>query len=269
MIKVVRPAIPPPSLDGPDSIGGKETQAAIKALGKGVKYRAYKRADVVAELRRIFNKKCAYCEVNYSASSAADIEHFRPKSGYITKDNTLSEVGYYWLAADWHNLLPSCPDCNRRRKQPTGNQVQKIMGKGNFFPVEDEGLRWTHHQIESREVPLLLNPCTDEPTLHLEFFGEGLVRAKSKKGEASIEVYGLLRGDLIEERNIRKTLVETALLLAWELSEKARNATDATQRAELEGSAISAFRTARLHLNPSCPFLAQTRSIFQFYHLPV
>jgi uncharacterized protein (TIGR02646 family) len=192
MIKVSKPVPPPPSLDGPDSIGGKEPQEAIKALGKGGRHKAYKRADVVIALRSIFNKKCAYCEIDYAASSPTDIEHFRPKSGYITKDNKLSKKGYYWLATDWDNLLLSYIDCNRRRKQPIGKQEQKVTGKGNLSPVKDETSRWTDHQVASQEERLLLNPCVDDPSLHLEFFGEGLVRAKSDKGEASIEMYGLL-----------------------------------------------------------------------------
>ncbi|AUG02456.1 hypothetical protein CXQ81_18200 [Pseudomonas sp. 09C 129] len=269
MIKVSKPVTPPPSLDGPNSIGGKETQAAIKALGKGVRYKAYKRVDVVIALRSLFNKKCAYCEVDYAASSPTDIEHFRPKSGYITKNNKLSKKGYYWLAADWYNLLPSCIDCNRRRKQPIGKQKQAVTGKGNLFPVRDERLRWTDHQVPSQEEPLLLNPCVDDPALHLEFFGEGLVRAMSDKGEASIEVYGLLRGDLVDKRNISRVMVEAAIQQALALSEEVLYASNAGQQARLEGLAVKALENARLHLNPSCPFLAQTRSIFTSYHLPV
>ncbi|MCP1478642.1 uncharacterized protein (TIGR02646 family) [Pseudomonas chlororaphis] len=269
MIKVSKSVTPPPSLDGPDSIGGKEKQEAIKALGNGIKYKAYKGADVVAELRRIFNKKCAYCEVDYAASSPTDIEHFRPKSGYVTKDNKLSKKGYYWLASDWDNLLPSCLDCNRRRRQPIVNQKQKVMGKGNLFPVRDEASRWTDHQVASQEEPLLLNPCIDDPSLHLEFFGEGLVRAKSDKGETSIEVYGLLRGDLVEKRSISKAMVEAAIQQALALSEEVLHATNAEQQARFERLASDALKNARLHLHPSCPFLAQTRSIFMAYHLPV
>jgi len=269
MIKVSKPVKPPKSLDGPDSIGGKETQKAIQSLGKGVTYSAYKKPDVVAELRTIFHKKCAYCEFNYSAGSPTDIEHFRPKSGYITKDNKMSEGGYYWLAADWDNLLPSCIDCNRRRKQPIGKEQQKVTGKGSHFPVRNEASRWTDHRVTNQDEPLLLNPCVDDPSLHLEFYGEGLVRAKSKKGEASIEVFGLLRRDLVEERNKKRVTVEADILRALERIDEALHATNAEEQAKMERLAMDELNQARFHLSPACPFLAQTRSIFQFYHLPV
>lgn len=269
MIKVSRPFPPPPSLDGPDSVGGKETKRAIELLGKGVIFKAYKREDVVAALRLMFNKKCAYCEVDYLASSPEDIEHYRPKSGYLTKNNKLSERGYYWLAADWNNLLPSCIDCNRRRKQPIGKNMKMITGKGNHFPVFDEALRWTDHRVESLEEPLLLNPCIDEPSLHIEFIGEGLVRAKTRKGQISIDVYGLLRGGLVEKRGISKAVVEANILQALALSEKVLHAENAEQQAYLEELAMEQLRMARLHLNPACPFLAQTRAVFQSYNLPV
>ena len=29
----------------------------------------------------------------------------------------LGASGYWWLAAAWKNLLPSCPPCNQRRRQ--------------------------------------------------------------------------------------------------------------------------------------------------------
>ncbi|QTT88820.1 hypothetical protein [Pseudomonas chlororaphis] len=268
MIKVLR-SVCPESLDGPNSVGGKEKQLAINALGKGVKYKAYKKVDVVKELRRLFNKKCAYCEVDYAASSPTDIEHYRPKAGYVTKGNKLSDHGYYWLAADWDNLLPSCIDCNRRRKQDVINEKQKVTGKGNCFPVQDEKLRWTSHEMLNNETPLLLNPCTDDPSLHLEFFGEGLVREITDKGKQSIDVYGLLRGDLVEKRNISKTMVEAAIQHALALSEEVLRATNAEQQARFEHLASDALKNARQYLNPSCPFLAQTRSIFQSYQLAV
>ncbi|MEF9674035.1 hypothetical protein QNM99_25505 [Pseudomonas sp. PCH446] len=45
-----------------------------------------------------------------------DVEHYRPK-GAVSED--ASHPGYWWVAMDWDNLLPSCIDCNRKRKQVT------------------------------------------------------------------------------------------------------------------------------------------------------
>src|SRR5262249_38675962 len=77
-------------------------------------------------LIRLFNGKCAYCESKFTVSQPGDVEHFRPK-GRVVDDNfkpirvqhpTKGEIehpGYYWLAYEWKNLLPSCADCNRFR----------------------------------------------------------------------------------------------------------------------------------------------------------
>src|SRR5215468_8122036 len=84
----------------------------------------YKRYMVY--LNRLFRNKCAYCEEKLSGQPG-DVEHFRPKGRVC--DATFRQVfidhprwgrniahpGYYWLAYDWDNLLPSCADCNRFR----------------------------------------------------------------------------------------------------------------------------------------------------------
>jgi hypothetical protein len=64
-------------------------------------------------------------------------------------------------------------------------------------------------------------------------------------------------------------MVEAAIQQALALSEEVLYATNAVQQARLERLAMKELKNARLHLNPSCPFLAQTRSIFHSYHLPV
>ncbi len=99
MIRRPRHTAPiPPALDGPDSPGHKETQKAIdyytapEPNGGAPKYKAYKHDTVKETLTTIFHGKCAYCESPY-----------RP--------------GYYWLAAEWTNLLPSCTHCNQNRRQ--------------------------------------------------------------------------------------------------------------------------------------------------------
>ena len=43
------------------------------------------------------------------------MEHYRPKARVSTEQG--DKPGYYWLAARWENLLPSCTDCNSPRKQ--------------------------------------------------------------------------------------------------------------------------------------------------------
>jgi uncharacterized protein (TIGR02646 family) len=169
-------------------------------------FSAYKHRDVVDALNRLFHEKCAYCESRYRATAPADIEHFRPK-GAIVIDGKKAKPGYYWLASTWDNLLPSCIDCNRARTQPfdeDDEEIREVSGKENKFPLIDETRRARQPEAEASESGqrLLLHPCRDRPEAHLEFLPDGLVRARrrSRKGATSIEVYGLLRKGLKEER---------------------------------------------------------------------
>src|SRR5258708_1947390 len=71
-------------------------------------------------LFELFHGKCAYCESKPQAVSTGDVEHYRPKAK-VKEDSR--HPGYYWLAYDITNLLPSCESCNRN------------FGKMSQFPV--------------------------------------------------------------------------------------------------------------------------------------
>lgn len=153
--------------------------AARKNVEK-VDFKAYKLASVKAELEKLFDGKCAYCESFYSSTAPVDIEHYRPK-GEVQE---VEHDGYWWLAAEWSNLLPSCIDCNRKRKQRTpkpgasllamvedgsGTQITST-GKKDSFPIADEAKRATGEASDlSGEAPLLLDPCRDDPGAHIDF----------------------------------------------------------------------------------------------------
>lgn len=79
-------------------------------------FKIYKAAAIKAELDKLFHGKCAYCERFFASGAPVDVEHYRPKGG-VEGDTT--HRGYWWLAMEWSNLLPSCIDCNRRRGQRT------------------------------------------------------------------------------------------------------------------------------------------------------
>jgi len=96
-------------------------------------------------LEHVFFGHCAYCESPITRCDP-DAEHYRPK-GMVTHqidqqtrvveavDETGSvekHPGYFWLAYDWRNLLPSCHYCNRP------NSSHK--GKRNLFPVSKKHL---------------------------------------------------------------------------------------------------------------------------------
>jgi uncharacterized protein (TIGR02646 family) len=212
MIRVRRPRIPA-SLRGSTSPGVTERAAAIahfsKRRRKKFSFNAYKGSDVVELLEKTFYKKCAYCESSYRALMPVDVEHYRPK-GAVYVAGKIETPGYYWLAADWHNLLPSCIDCNRERRQrrihkSTGEVIVK-SGKANHFPLANKVPPRRTVGCEAKERPLLLNPCKDDPEQFLEFGNDGIVRPRSgstrkkARAEASINVLGLQRTGLVEER---------------------------------------------------------------------
>jgi uncharacterized protein (TIGR02646 family) len=163
----------------------------------------YRDPAVKAALEKLFNNKCAYCESPGFAGFPWDVEHFRPKAS-VAEDNM--HAGYYWLAYTWANLYPSCVFCNQRRKdQPTFDDpiLGPATGKLDQFPVADENSR-AHNPCDSLadEDPLLLDPCSDQPALHLTFDVAGGVspREGSLKGDTTIQVFGLKRKRLRDAR---------------------------------------------------------------------
>lgn len=167
-------------------------------------------------IEKVFNEKCAYCE-NRLVGSYFDAEHFRPKAEVHCKNmgkwqqvkaldelgNLIDHPGYFWLAYNWKNLVPSCKKCN------SGS------GKQNKFPVSKQHI-FVHHSttgspqkyldpknLDALEDPLLLNPYEDDPKNHLIFGEVGIVAAQnnSEKGKHSIEVYDLSRDDLARDRH--------------------------------------------------------------------
>lgn len=192
-------------------------------------FAVYKADEVKLRLEKLFHGKCAYCETVYASSAPVDVEHYRPKGRVEGVDG---HPGYWWLAMDWDNLLPSCIDCNRRRRQktPKGDASLAALdrdardfrasavvqsGKKDAFPVSGVHAR-TEEDDLALEGALLLNPCRDDPAEHIHFHvGReqliGLVLPKageaggdqmngSVRGAVSIQVYGLNRLGLVQER---------------------------------------------------------------------
>jgi uncharacterized protein (TIGR02646 family) len=225
-------------------------------------FSAYKGDDVVAALRDLFNKKCAYCESQFEAVAPVDIEHYRPKGG-VKGDKT--HPGYWWLAASWDNLLPSCIDCNRERYQHVATKgmtqrdldaVKRILsGKKNAFPIAGTRAR-KHTDNHAAEDPLLIDPTRRDPEQHLsweELTYQGHADALSivspkrvggapdRYADESIAIYGLNRRGLVERR--------TALLLSLK-----------TEAARIESLAIA---TASLPIANIGPFLAIIENDFK------
>lgn len=182
MIEVKRgKGAPPLGLSKPNAKGLTEIECVrdymTKAPGgiplKAFSFSVYKSSDVKERLAKLFHRKCAYCESAYDYQSPVDVEHYRPKGSV---EGNSAHPGYWWLASEWTNLLPSCIDCNRRRKQKTPKVSASLSvlykqfksGKKDSFPVAG-----THAMPEAShfatEQPLLIDPTRDDPEKHLVY----------------------------------------------------------------------------------------------------
>jgi len=199
--------------------------------------RIYGHKSVREALMRAQHRKCCFCEGTFLANAAADVEHYRPKAAVKQKRaSALERPGYYWLAYTWENLYWCCQTCNRSQK-------------GNLFPLKDPAKRvMSHHGDVGQEEPLLLDPGGDEdPRAHITFRQERAVGA-TVLGETTIQVVGLNREALIEERLARLGEIKTLSEIVRIWSTKGIE--------ELEELAVSATAQLERAIAPESPFSA-------------
>lgn len=140
----------------------------------------YRADDVRKQLMADQHRKCAYCECRVT-EEYNDVEHYRPKEHY------------YWLGHQWDNLLYSCNLCNRSFKKAA-------------FPLVDENKRALSpaDNIQDEE-PLIINPVTDDPLVHIRFERWMLVGI-TVKGKKTISLFHLndsrKRSTLIHDRRV-------------------------------------------------------------------
>lgn len=142
-------------------------------------------------LDQLQNGVCAYCEVCVRPVSPGDIEHFRPKGGYVDEDSgKYITPGYYWLAYSWTNLLVACPRCNQ-------------IWKRGRFPLSNEALRSTSPVDPSDfHLGVLIDPYAENPRDHIRFHREVPYAVKaSVRGAGTITVLGLDAEDLNAARS--------------------------------------------------------------------
>lgn len=154
------------------------------------------------------HKKCAYCETYLPPGERkGDVEHYRPKGRVRDRHGKVVRVvsggvemdhpGYYWLAYDYRNLLPNCGACNRRAHDAASGT---LTGKSDIFPTLNDVWARAPDEVES-EQPALLNPWLDDPSLHLDFDPvTGKVHGKTERGKETVELLGLNRDGLPEDR---------------------------------------------------------------------
>lgn len=138
-----------------------------------------------APLHQLFHGKCAYCETPIGKRlSGKNVDHFRPKLGAMDLRMHVDRDHYYWLAYEWSNLYLACSECE--------------LNKKTLFPVA--GKRAGVGDDITQERPLLLDPCADDPSAHLQFEESGRVSAKSERGSVTIDLLGLNRRSLVAYR---------------------------------------------------------------------
>jgi hypothetical protein len=184
-------------------------------------------------LENIFNGKCAFCE-NKLIGAPLHAEHYRPKGEVTTvvdpatkksikvtvndeSGKSINHPGYFWLALNWKNLLPSCYTCNSTYKRTlfpvkrnyvyfmNAKDIDKTKLKGEYITTHKNGIEYIFlnpEDLNNIEEPLILHPYFDDPQEHLAFdeLGNIVPLHKSEKGAATIRVFGLDNEDLIEER---------------------------------------------------------------------
>lgn len=310
MIHITRPASPPRNVTAQlsrnlRSTGKSELDSARDYYGqtpsptKAFAFKQYKGESVCLWLDDIFQEKCAYCESKYSAVDSRNVEHYRPKGAI---NEAPSHPGYWWLAADWKNLMPSCPACNQFRKQVIYQpgmslaDLERAMrkpargrsGKGNAFPMHPTA-RWTTQEGAdmTQENPLLIDPMSVNPANHLEWSFDWdrsqyvweahpivpflrpcqIDSEEDLHGKTSIATYGLNRGNLVRERIEKLTFMQLA---ATSLVNALQSAAEATGSPS-EPNWLRQVEHQKRHLEtftfPSQPYIGMAKAFISLFEL--
>ncbi len=179
---------------------------------------------------KLFFGKCAYCE-SQIIRNPTHAEHYRPKGAVKRKTAsgvlktavcemmdpvavTIPHPGYFWLAYDWRNLVPSCYDCNtgmgKKERFDIKSEYKILIGLGpaeiDAFPdyaKPRQSKKWPGYYylspvgLDQLEQPFLLNPLnpTEEryPQKHIRFGVGGLIMAvdNSEIGSMTIDTLKL------------------------------------------------------------------------------
>ncbi len=142
--------------------------------------------DLRQSVSRVFLSKCAYCEIALPESELQVLSHFRPKSNATNaRHNKDSPDHYAWFATEWKNLLLLCRECN--------------ANQSNLFPVAQERRAMplsTWAEANKVEIPMLLDPCVDQPGKHFALDRHGIFIPLTRNGEATLDILRLNRSSL-------------------------------------------------------------------------
>lgn len=136
-----------------------------------IKKNVYSNHHVREAIISLNDHKCGFCGGTTKLDVALNLEHYRPaKRVHYGKKNKFSP-GYYWLTAEWNNILPSCSACNLTSQREyfdyqDHSWKQHSIGKGNKFPLlKQPTARPLHTNNIAFECPLFFNPCVLDPKL--------------------------------------------------------------------------------------------------------
>lgn len=250
MIRLNRP-YPAPSIL--TDKGVKQTAADIAARRAGtldfeVKRAIYAHSSVKSELSAMSSDKCAYCESKIGITDFPNIDHFRPSAAWRnSRESLVEKPGYFWLAYNWENLLPTCQQCN-------------CIFKHVVFPLADPAGRVTEpNAVLSGEGPLLIDPSKEDPNEWLRYRFEMAYSVDANdRGNAVIKTFGLNdREPLVENRRELLETIEVMLAVAIDhpdtsIRQKARTKVLNAMLPSSEYSAMIATALApRLHELPT------------------
>jgi uncharacterized protein (TIGR02646 family) len=166
----------------------------------------YGHAEVKSSLIAVQDGKCCFCESKITHISYGDVEHFRPKAGWIQGYEPLNKPGYYWLAYDWDNLFFACQICNQRHKK-------------NYFPLFDNTKRALSHRDDiDKEAAFFIKPDREDPQDFIEFREEiPFPVDNNPRGTETIQRFGLDRETLSERRREKLGLIRELYNIAKDI----------------------------------------------------
>lgn len=169
----------------------------------------YSHDNIKEQLKEQQHGKCALCEQHILSLDYGDVEHFRPKGGYVQKKEKINHPGYFRLAYDFKNLMLCCKICNQRNKK-------------NFFPIRrfEERANVDNKKL-LKEKPFFINPYEEDPSNSIKFDGNVAKGIDRKgRGKKTIDSIGLNRksdgtfSDLFEKRLEKIRPIESVYRIA-------------------------------------------------------
>lgn len=220
------------------------------------------RDTTISALMILYKNKCAICERD--RGTELQVDHYRPKKPRNNQTQIkYNQLGYYWLAYTWSNLLPLCSKCNGNKSNKFPllgwsdlNRVSDHNNVSDLDPFAPYDLNW----MQQNEQPLIVNPEYDKlPERHFSFKINGKIIGRTQEGIETILVCKLNRKDLIRERlKIRKNYTD-AIKSALDDFANHRN------KYELKGGLNSTFKKIKLNSHKDACHSYFNLFIFKYY----